>query len=93
MPYDSLKECRLAVCDQCEDMTAELADISVGSTEWKDDWNSLIIRSETGQALVESATAEGVVKIQDLPDERIEMLTEAVKGKKARAQSQANMVT
>ena len=93
VPYDSLKECRLAVCDQCEDMTAELADLSVGSTEWKDDWNTLIVRSEAGQALVESATAAGGLKIQDLPDERIEMLVEAVKGKKARAQSQANVVT
>ena len=68
-------------------MTAELADLSVGSTEWKDDWNTLVVRSDAGRALVEKAMARGVLEMQELPDERLEMLRGAVKGKKERARA------
>ena len=92
VPYEELKACRLDTCDLCEDMTAELADISVGSTEWKDDWNTLIIRTETGRELLEAALEAGVIELQDLPDERVEILKEAAKGKKERARTQARIV-
>lgn len=87
VPYEELKACRLPACDSCGDMTAELADLSVGSTEWKDDWNTLVIRSDAGRALVEKAMAKGVLEMQELPDERLEMLRGAVKGKKERARA------
>ncbi|MFQ6123964.1 MAG: Coenzyme F420 hydrogenase/dehydrogenase, beta subunit C-terminal domain [Candidatus Heimdallarchaeota archaeon] len=88
VPYEELKACRLRTCDICEDMTAELADISVGSTEWKDDWNTLIVRTEKGRELVEAALASGVITLQDLPDERMKILKQAAKGKKERARAE-----
>jgi len=91
VPYDALKECRRDTCDACEDMTAELADISVGSTEWKDDWNTLIVRSEAGRALVDAALAAQAVEIQDLPDERVEILRSASEGKKKRARAEVRV--
>lgn len=92
VPYEELKACRLKTCDKCEDMTAELADISVGSTEWKDDWNTLIVRTEKGRELVETALASGVIKLQKMPVERVEILKKAVKGKKERARAEISIV-
>jgi len=92
VPYDDLKACRRETCDACEDMTAELADVSVGSTEWKDEWNTLIVRSETGRSLVDAALAAHVITVQDLPDDRIDLLKSASAGKKQRARAQAETV-
>jgi len=89
VPYDDLKACRLPACDACGDMTAELADLAVGSTEWKQDWNTLIVRSPAGRALIDMALSRGVIEIQGLPDERFEILRRAVAGKKERAREQA----
>jgi len=87
IPYEELKTCQLETCDLCEDMTANLADISIGSTEWKEDWNTLIVRTKIGHELIDAALVSGVIKIQDLPDERIVILKEAVKSKKERVEA------
>jgi coenzyme F420-reducing hydrogenase beta subunit len=87
IPYEELKDCRLETCDICDDMTAKLADISVGSTEWKEDWNTLIVRTKKGKKLIDAAQAAGIIEIQNLPDDRIALLKEAVKGKKERVRS------
>jgi coenzyme F420 hydrogenase subunit beta len=42
-------------CDYCIDFVAELADISVGAIGSQDGWTTVIVRSELGQRLFDSA--------------------------------------
>jgi len=71
-------------CRRCFDFTAELADVSVGSTEWKEDWNTLIVRTEAGRDLTAAAAAEGWIELAPFPAERERLLREAAFNKKKR---------
>lgn len=84
IPIDKIKGFVRSSCDVCFDVTAELADISVGSTEWKDDWNTMLVRSEAGAKLVESALKAKIMALEQFPAEREEILREAVGNKKKR---------
>jgi len=56
----------------------------VGSTEWKDDWNTLIVRTDRGAKMIDQAVKARALKTKPLPDERINLLRNAVLGKKKR---------
>ncbi|UCD55986.1 MAG: Coenzyme F420 hydrogenase/dehydrogenase, beta subunit C-terminal domain [Candidatus Hydrogenedentota bacterium] len=84
MPIDKIKSFIRPSCEVCFDVTAELADISLGSTEWKDDWNTMLVRSEAGERLVEDAVKAKVIVTKTFPAERRAILREAVNNKKMR---------
>lgn len=83
--HDVVRDMARPACRTCCDFTAELADLSVGSTEWKDDWNTLIVRSERGARFAEAAEAAGAVRLRPFPSERLRILREAAYNKKRRA--------
>jgi coenzyme F420 hydrogenase subunit beta len=70
-------------------MTSEWADISVGVLEGRPQWNTLIIRTEKGQELVEKASQEGYLVIEEMPEENLEHLIWAAGNKKKRALTHA----
>ncbi len=72
-------------CDYCIDMTSEFSDISVGVLEGISDMNTLVIRTERGQKLVQEAVEAGYIEIDDMPEENREHLFEASGNKKKRA--------
>lgn len=84
LPHESIRSLARNACQTCYDFTAELADLSVGSTEWKEDWNTLIVRSEAGQAFVEAASGEGWIQVKPLPPDRLRILREAAFSRKKR---------
>jgi len=84
MSHDDARERSRETCQQCYDFTGELADLSVGSTEWKQDWNTLIVRSEAARAFVEAAEARGIIELEPFPQERIDLLRQAAAQKKKR---------
>ena len=57
----NLDEYMSGPCKYCIDYTAELADISVGAIGSPDGWNTVIVRSEVGERLFESARRANVV--------------------------------
>jgi coenzyme F420-reducing hydrogenase beta subunit len=81
-PHDHIRSFSREACLRCFDFTAELADISVGSTEWKTAWNTLIIRSETGRELVDEASKEGWIETRPFPEEKMQILRDASRAKK-----------
>ena len=83
--FDEIKSTRRETCDLCYDFTSELADISVGSTELENDWNTVIVRSEVGEKLWQNALEAGIVEEKPFPQDRIEVLRNAALGKKKRA--------
>jgi coenzyme F420-reducing hydrogenase beta subunit len=82
--FDRIKEISRSTCELCYDVTAELADVSVGSTEWKDDYNTVLARSRLGDDLVRGAQSAGIIEVMDFPAERKEILVTAVTNKKKR---------
>lgn len=83
-PLDEIREYVQQGCALCEELTAERADISVGAVEGMPDWNTLIIRTEKGKDLVERAVENGVLEVEELPDENRRHLFEASEAKRLR---------
>ncbi len=75
---------RRSTCDLCYDFTNEFADISVGSTELEDDWNTVIVRSERGEKFWDDALRDGIVEEKPFLEERRLLLRRASEGKKER---------
>ncbi|HZK84197.1 MAG TPA: Coenzyme F420 hydrogenase/dehydrogenase, beta subunit C-terminal domain [Desulfosporosinus sp.] len=84
IPVDEFRDFIRPTCHHCFDPTAEFADVSVGSTEYDPEWNTLIIRSPKGQEVVEKARAAGLLETKPYPTERLPLLRNAVLNKKRR---------
>jgi coenzyme F420 hydrogenase subunit beta len=84
-PLDQLREFIMPTCALCTDMTAEFVDISVGSVEGIEGWNTVLVRTPVGSKLVERAVSRGVIETQELPAENLAHLKEAALLKKKRA--------
>jgi coenzyme F420 hydrogenase subunit beta len=67
------------------DMTAELSDISVGTVEGKEGWNTVVIRTAIGESLLRRAKKAGIVETRSLPKNNLDHLIEASLLKKRRA--------
>lgn len=76
---------RPAGCNYCLDMTAELADISVGAFEISPGWNTVIIRSSKGQDLFEKAINRGYLVVEVYPEDELNRLKNASMGKKVQS--------
>ncbi|MFX1533641.1 MAG: Coenzyme F420 hydrogenase/dehydrogenase, beta subunit C-terminal domain [Promethearchaeota archaeon] len=74
-------------CKECLDYSAELADLSVGSVGSPDGYSSIIIRSEHGLQVVNSAAKQGYIEIQDMNPKDIDTIRQqAAKKRKAGVQ-------
>ena len=74
-------------------MTAEFADVSVGSVEGIEGWNTVIVRTEAGAEIVEMARASGKLETAAVPPENLAHLKEAALLKKVRALRQITEMT
>lgn len=63
-----LENGRMEGCGKCQDFTAELADISVGSIGSPEGWCTVLVRSENGETLFKDAVAKGVVEAKEVKD-------------------------
>jgi coenzyme F420 hydrogenase subunit beta len=64
-------------------MTAELADLSVGTVEGLAGWSTVLVRSARGQELLDRA--RGALEIEALADDYVPKLALASRQKKRRA--------
>jgi coenzyme F420 hydrogenase subunit beta len=85
IPLAKVREKTLPGCALCPDMTAELADLSVGAVEGRPGWNTLIVRTPLGQSLVDEAAKQGLLTLEEPAQESIEHLRGAAEGKRGRA--------
>ncbi len=85
IPLSDIRPLVLKGCSVCPDMTAEWADVSVGAYEGKPGWNTLIIRSEKGEVMVDEAVKEGFLIVDELPALNLAHLIQGADGKKRRA--------
>ncbi len=85
IPVDDIRSFIRPSCRVCLDMTAELSDLSVGTVEGKEGWNTVIIRTAIGENLLKRAKKAGVIETQPLPKDNLSHLKEASLLKKRRA--------
>lgn len=75
-------------CSYCWDMTAEFADISVGSGRAKfKGWNTVIVRTKTGAELMNIAMTRRALETQPMPIENLTHLKKVELDKKKRVLS------
>ncbi len=70
IPLSEIESQVLPSCRTCTDFTAELADISVGSAYPLKDWSTVIVRTKSGENLLNDAVEEGVLKTRKIAEER-----------------------
>lgn len=85
IPLDQIREFIMPTCAYCPDMTSEFADISVGSVEGLEGWNTVIVRTKVGAELIEMAKKKGKLETDTLGPENLTHLKEAALLKKKRA--------
>ncbi len=85
IPLDDIRPFIRASCRVCMDMTAELSDLSVGTVEGKEGWNTVIVRTPAGEDLLKRAKRAGVIETRPLPKDHLDHLQEASLLKKRRA--------
>ncbi len=84
-PLEDTREFILNSCSSCFDLTSEFSDLSVGVLEGQPGWNTLIIRTHTGEELVSAAVEEGYLLVREMPEEQLEHLKTAALTKKRKA--------
>jgi coenzyme F420 hydrogenase subunit beta len=84
-PLEQIRKFTMPTCAYCLDMTSEFADVSVGSVEGTEEWNTVIVRTDDGADLMERAKKKGKLQIDKLPSSNLEHLKEAALLKKKRA--------
>jgi coenzyme F420 hydrogenase subunit beta len=82
--YEEMRQFIRNACLYCYDPLSELADVSVGSTEYDPGWNALIVRTQKGADLVEQTCAGGYIEVKAYPSELLPILKKAVFRRKKR---------
>jgi coenzyme F420 hydrogenase subunit beta len=85
IPLDEVRPFIRPACGVCLDMTSELSDISVGTVEGIEGWNTVIVRTDRGEEVFDHAVAAGILETRTLPEEKMIHLREASVLKKQRA--------
>ena len=93
IPLDEVDPaCVRGACHYCPDMTAEFADISVGSARLPEGWdvakgwNQVITRTSLGEELLALARSKGVLEFRKVPKGNLERLKKASMSKKKTAE-------
>lgn len=82
---DEIRKFIMPTCSYCLDMTAEFADISVGSVEGIEGWNTVLVRTNAGVNLIGLSKEKGKLETGSLPSQNLNHLKEAALLKKKRA--------
>ncbi|MHC1611052.1 MAG: Coenzyme F420 hydrogenase/dehydrogenase, beta subunit C-terminal domain, partial [Candidatus Methanospirareceae archaeon] len=69
-------------CLVCQDYTAELADISVGSVGSEDGWSTVFVRTRHGEEIVKTAADRGYIELKGLEERGLRTLRKLAKSKK-----------
>ncbi len=91
VPMAEIDACVREACRYCMDSTAEFADLSVGAARYGGDaeemrgWNQVIVRSASGQDLIDLARKKGILEIREAPVQALQELKNAAVEKKKKA--------
>jgi coenzyme F420 hydrogenase subunit beta len=92
IPLDEIRAFIRPSCQVCLDMTSELSDLSVGTVEGEEGWNTVIVRTAKGEDLLGRAEAKGVLETRAYPEDKWDHLKMASILKKQRGLTALNKV-
>jgi coenzyme F420 hydrogenase subunit beta len=84
IPLDEIRAFIRPSCQVCLDMTSELSDLSVGTVEGEEGWNTVIVRTARGEEILRRAESKGVLETRTYPADKWAHLKEASILKKRR---------
>ena len=84
-PLEEIRKFIMPSCNVCFDMTNEFADISVGTVEGDEQWNTVVVRTRLGEKFFQQAKEAGIIETAPLEKERFDHLCEASSNRKRRA--------
>lgn len=84
-PIRDLKDYTNRYCEACRDLTSWYADISVGAIGSERGWSTVIVRSNEGAKLFDSAVQEGYLEVKDIESSRLETLRRIAKRKASKS--------
>jgi len=84
IPLDEIRAFIRPSCQVCLDMTSEFSDLSVGTVEGAEGWNTVIVRTEKGDDLLRLAESKSVLETRAYPEDKWTHLKEASVLKKQR---------
>lgn len=85
IPLEQVYQAVLPGCRFCGDLTAEMADLSVGAVEGREGLNTVIVRTDRGRELLDRAVDAGLIELSQPEAESLGHLKQAAAGKRARA--------
>ncbi|HID05958.1 MAG TPA: coenzyme F420 hydrogenase subunit beta, partial [Armatimonadetes bacterium] len=68
VPIKRLKKYARQACHYCEDFTALLADLSVGSVGSPEGWSTVIVRTELGERVFKGMVEKGYVEAKPIEE-------------------------
>ncbi|AEA47127.1 Coenzyme F420 hydrogenase/dehydrogenase, beta subunit C-terminal domain [Archaeoglobus veneficus] len=68
-------------CRECEDLTAEHADVSFGNTGSPKGWRTIIVRTEIGEKIVSGAISKGYIQMGRCDVEKVVSMAKRKRGK------------
>lgn len=68
LPITAVKSCVPRHCLVCQDFSAELADIAIGSVGSSDGWSTVIIRTEEGEKVFCGMEHKKIIDIREIAD-------------------------
>ena len=68
-------------CFSCSDYTASFADISVGNFGSEEGWDTVIIRTERGKQIFDSAIEQGIITVKSLDKDNEELILDITRCK------------
>lgn len=84
IPLDEIRPFIRPGCRVCLDMTGEFSDLSVGTVEGEEGWNTVLVRTGRGEELLELAQRQGAIETLPYPEDKLAHLRDASLLKKAR---------
>jgi coenzyme F420 hydrogenase subunit beta len=84
VPLEEIRAFIRPSCQVCLDMTSELSDLSVGTVEGEDGWNTVIVRTARGADVLRSAESKGALETRVYPEDKWAHLKQASILKKQR---------
>jgi coenzyme F420 hydrogenase subunit beta len=77
-------------CDQCQDFTAEFADISVGNVGSPNGWSTVLVRTKKGEEALRNTEKAGLIEVKPLKEVKPGMrLITKLSGRKKKAAMKA----
>ncbi len=87
VPLAEVKDYVRGSCHHCQDFTAELADVSVGSVGSPDGWSTVIVRTAVGEELFKAVVEEGLLEVKPISEVKpgLDLVVKLSKRKKEQA--------